>query len=36
MNPSTLARLPMMLTDLRLPTMKQAWQGLATKSNQED
>uniref|UniRef100_E6QG17 Helper of transposition, insertion sequence ISAfe9, IS21 family n=1 Tax=mine drainage metagenome TaxID=410659 RepID=E6QG17_9ZZZZ len=35
MNPSTLARLPMMLTDLRLPTMKQAWQGLATKSNQE-
>jgi DNA replication protein DnaC len=35
MNPSTLARLPMMLTDLRLPTMKQVWQGLATKSNQE-
>jgi DNA replication protein DnaC len=35
MNPSAIARIPVMLTDLRLPTMKQAWQSLATKSNQE-
>jgi hypothetical protein len=29
------ARLPIMLTELRLPTMKRAWEGLAEQSNRE-
>ena len=35
MNPSATARLPLMLTDLRLPTIKRVWQELAERSNQE-
>ena len=35
MNPNATARLPLMFTDLRLPTMKRVWQELAERSNQE-
>ncbi len=35
MSSSAIARLPVMLTDLRLPTLKQTWQALATQANQE-